>query len=426
MKKKFEQLKHEVLQNFSDADLYKTSILKNPKLYDTKLYKFCEAMPKGADLHAHGGALTPVRLLIDFVISKEELLIDTNPSNKGYLKLANKNPGNTYMPLREALNKGLLTKEELFYNWTLIGCPNNMDVWAWFQDLFEKHTDLNEVGPTCKDYFQNSYEYYCSQNIFHIEQRLFLKGSESDASKKAHCVFDAYIDAKKKYPNLTVRAIPVGLKSNVFDMKVTEEIYKNTVSMYNKLKDGDDDFFVGIDLVNEEDTSRSISDFESLINKTLRNTPGLNLALHAGESTSSNNNEIEKALNLGTKRIGHGLNLWAHPELKQAIKKKNICLEVCPVSNQSLGFCDDLRQHPAKNYFREGIPIVLCSDDPTYQENNSLTDDFFMAILAWDLKLNEVARLTSNSIKYSFLNDINKFKQLVNWKNSWSNFLCDF
>lgn len=128
MKKKFEQLKREVCQNFSDADLYKTLILNNPKLYDTQLYKFCEAMPKGADLHSHGGAMIPIRCLIDFVKSKEELLIDTSPEHKGYLQLANKNPGETYMPLRQALDEGLVTKKELFYNWTLAGRPNNMDV----------------------------------------------------------------------------------------------------------------------------------------------------------------------------------------------------------------------------------------------------------------------------------------------------------
>lgn len=138
---------------------------------------------------------------------------------------------------------------------------------------------------------------------------MFLKGSESDASKKAHCVYDAYIDAKKKYPSLTVRAIPVGLKSKILDINVTEEIYRNTVKMHYLIKDGDDDFFVGIDLVNEEDASRSISEFDNLIKKTLANAPRLNLALHAGESTSSYNNEIKKAINLGTKRIGHGLNL---------------------------------------------------------------------------------------------------------------------
>ncbi|MDO5426811.1 MAG: hypothetical protein Q4F54_03685 [Coriobacteriia bacterium] len=114
MKKKFEQLKQDVWQNFSDNDLYITSILKSPKLYDTELYKFCEAMPKGADLHAHGGAMTPIRHLIDFVVNNEELLIDTDPKHKGYLQLANKNPGASYMPLRQALDEGMFTREELF------------------------------------------------------------------------------------------------------------------------------------------------------------------------------------------------------------------------------------------------------------------------------------------------------------------------
>lgn len=131
---------------------------------------------------------------------------------------------------------------------------------------------------------------------------MFLKGSEENASKKAHYVFDTYIDAKKKYPNLTVRIIPVGLKSNVFDWDVTEEIYNNTVKMHHKIKDNGDDFIAGIDLVNEEDSSRSISEFENLIHKTLKKAPGLNVDLHAGESTSQSNNEIKKALNLDTKR----------------------------------------------------------------------------------------------------------------------------
>lgn len=248
--------------------------------------------------------------------------------------------------------------------------------------MFVKHNDLNEIGPTCKDYFQSSYEYYCSQNIFHIEQRLFLKGTEADAFEKAHCAFDAYIDAKKKYPMLTVRVIPVGLKSPAFDMDVTKNIYENTVKMHHQIKDGDDDFIVGVDLVNEEDSSRSISEFAELIKTTLAEAPNLNLDLHAGESTSADNNEIEVAIKLGANRIGHGLNLFAHPELIDIIKDKDICLEVCPVSNQSLGFCNDLRKHPAKEYLRNEVPMVLCSDDPTYQERNSLTDDFFMTILA--------------------------------------------
>lgn len=128
MEKKFEQLKQDVWQKFSEDELYKTSILKTPKLYETDLYKFCEAMPKGADLHSHGGAMIPIRHLIEFVVGNNDLLVDTNPEHKGYLQLANKNPGETYMPLAKALSSGLLTKEELYYSWTLIGCPINMNI----------------------------------------------------------------------------------------------------------------------------------------------------------------------------------------------------------------------------------------------------------------------------------------------------------
>lgn len=171
------------------------------------------------------------------------------------------------------------------------------------------HNDLNEVGPTCKDYFKYAFEYYCKHNIFHIEIRLFLKGTEREAFSKTHCVFDAYQETKKKYSDLTVKVITVGLKSKIFDIEITEEIFKNTVKMHRQIKDGDEDFVVGIDLVNEEDTSRHITVFSHLINQTLREATNLNVNLHAGESCDPKNREIAHAIALGSKRIGHGLNL---------------------------------------------------------------------------------------------------------------------
>ena len=305
----FEQLKQDVLQNFGEDELFKTSVLKSPKVWETDLYKFCAKMPKGADLHSHGGAMIPAKELIKFVASNDNLVVDTDHEHKGYVCLTDKDHTDTYMPLQEALDKNLFSEQELIKCWTLIGCPAGTDVWDWFQELFEKHNDLNEVGPTCKDYFKYSYEYYCRHNIFHIEQRLFLKNSEEEAFAKAHCAFDAYMEAKEKYPDLTVKIIPVGLKHPAFGKDVTENIFHNAAVMNKKIKDGDEDFVVGIDLVNEEDSSRSIRDFEELIKRTLKEAPSLNVNLHAGETRKKDNDEIKAAIDMGSKRIGHGLNL---------------------------------------------------------------------------------------------------------------------
>ena len=136
-----------------------------------------------------------------------------------------------------------------------------------------------------------------------------MKGTEREAFEKTHCVFDAYQEVKKTYPDLCVKVIPVGLKSKVFSMELTEEIFRNTVKMHRQIKDGNEDFIVGIDLVNEEDTSRNITVFSHLINQTLNEATNLNVNLHAGESCDPKNREIAHAIALGSKRIGHGLNL---------------------------------------------------------------------------------------------------------------------
>lgn len=70
-------------------------------------------LPKGADLHTHGGALIPAHELIKFVSSRSDILFDTDVNHKGYLLLAKKNPGRSYMPLRDALYKNLTSQEEL-------------------------------------------------------------------------------------------------------------------------------------------------------------------------------------------------------------------------------------------------------------------------------------------------------------------------
>ena len=181
----------------------------------------------------------------------------------------------------------------------------------------------------------------------------------------------------------------------------------------------------GIDLVNEEDKSRPLIEFADQLDGIKKENPDLHIMLHAGESLYADSDNVIDAYLLGTERIGHGLNLYRFPEIMDLVREDGICLEVCPISNQALEYVEDLRGHPATEYLKRGLPISICSDDPAYLEHATLTDDFFAAIVCWDLGLAEIKQLCLNSITYSAMDDLQKEELMQSWQKQWDTFLND-
>ena len=90
----------------------------------------------------------------------------------------------------------------------------------------------------------------------------------------------------------------------------------------------------------------------------------LPLYLHSGESNWAENENLYDAVLLGALRIGHGVALIKHPLLMEIVKKRGTAIEVCPTSNQILGYVPDLRNHPAASYINAGLPVVLSKTTP--------------------------------------------------------------
>lgn len=108
------------------------------------------------------------------------------------------------------------------------------------------------------------------------------------------------------------------------------------------------------------------------------------------------------AILLNTKRIGHGFALYKHPQLWATVKKRNIALEVSPISNQVLGLIWDLRNHPAAFYMAENFPIVISADDPGVWNSKGLSFDFYYAFMAFapaEADLRVLKQLALNSLK---------------------------
>ena len=144
--------------------------------------------------------------------------------------------------------------------------------------------------------------------------------------------------------------------------------------------------------------------------------------LHGGESLDAVENLYDLTL-LGTKRIGHGFNLFRFPNLYEIIKEKDICIEVCPISNHVLGYVNDLRNHHAIGYLANSVPIVISPDDPGMMGYLGVTHDYFIAMMYWNLDLSGIKKLILNTIKYSTLTKEQK-KELQNlWDSKYDQFL---
>jgi adenosine deaminase len=128
---------------------------------------------------------------------------------------------------------------------------------------------------------------------------------------------------------------------------------------------------------------------------------GLRAVAHAGEEGPPE--YVTGALDvLGVERIDHGIRSLESPELVERLRRDQIPLTVCPLSNVALRVVDRVADHPLPEMMELGLLVSVNSDDAAYfggyvGENYS--------VLADDLGFGEqrLSMLAANSIESSFL-----------------------
>ena len=127
---------------------------------------------------------------------------------------------------------------------------------------------------------------------------------------------------------------------------------------------------------------------------------GLRLTAHAGETASAES--IWGALNLHAERIGHGLSAAQDPDLVEELAYRQIPVEICVTSNLRTGVCKSVAEHPAKNYFDQGLMITLNTDDPALF-GTSLAREYQFAQDTFGFTEEHLRELARNSFEASFL-----------------------
>jgi len=136
---------------------------------------------------------------------------------------------------------------------------------------------------------------------------------------------------------------------------------------------------------------------------------------HAGEEGTAE--YVWEALNLlKIKRIDHGNNSLQDEKLIQEIKKRDLALTVCPLSNTALQVVTDLKEHPLKKMMNLGLKITINSDDPAYF-GGQVNQNFIEIQKALNLTKADIYKLAKNSFQYSFLDSKTKEIYLTELEN---------
>jgi aminodeoxyfutalosine deaminase len=135
----------------------------------------------------------------------------------------------------------------------------------------------------------------------------------------------------------------------------------------------------------------------------------LRLTVHAGETEGPES--VWAALNIGAERIGHGFSAARDSELVEALARKQVPLEVCISSNLRTRVCADIRKHPVKIMFDNGLMITLNTDDPEMFQT-SLSREYELARQECGFSEDHLRELARNSFEASFLPPAKKLEFL--------------
>jgi adenosine deaminase len=167
---------------------------------------------------------------------------------------------------------------------------------------------------------------------------------------------------------------------------------------------------VGFDLAGEEGgypPKKHIDAFQFI------QRANFNITIHAGEAFGKES--IWQAIQwCGAHRIGHATHLMedftldkdgnvvAFGDLAQYILDKRIPLEICLLSNVHTGAIDKIENHPFEILHKEKFRVTLNTDD-RLMSDTTLTKEFMVAVENFNLSLEDIEKITLNSMKSAFI-----------------------
>ncbi|KAK4166426.1 putative adenosine deaminase-related growth factor [Cladorrhinum sp. PSN259] len=311
--------------------------------------------------------------------------------------------------------------------------------WEKFNARTQMMKGLFNYKTAYEKYTEKCLEDFVDDNIQYVEIRPnFMSTNQvwlDDGSKLIDNmgILDLIIEQYKQFQEAHRERVIKGLKviyctPRSFDKAQVKEALIECLKFKLNPKYGK--YIAGFDLVGEEGKGHPLRFFkdEFISFKKACATAGTEIPFlfHCGETldigTDTDGNLVD-ALLLGSKRIGHGFALPRHPLVMEQMKKQNVCVEVCPISNEILGLTPRISGHSVYNLLANNVHCTVSTDNGTFFRSR-LSHDFYQVMAGKsDMTLHGFRQLIEWSIEHSCMEPEVKAKVYIDWEKMW-NYFC--
>ncbi|CAH1735729.1 unnamed protein product [Chironomus riparius] len=408
-----------------------------PLIEQDPIFKIIQKLPKGGLLHLHSTAGVSSEWVIKNLTYRNDVLICNHKDGfHMFVAVPSELCANEAVPVNKlraratnktAFDESLESLINLYTHQPELDYPDINTVWEKFEIMFSVIDGIFDYLPTYIAYHQQLLQELYEDNVMYLEIRTEMggvidqNGKHLNSQDMAEVILKLVDDFKQDHP------LFIGVKVIIAILRdYDEHAFDEKVERFLDLRKKYPDLVVGFDLVGQEDLGRPLA---SYVEKLKNISDNGRFFFHAGETNFFNTDadvNLIDALLMNTKRIGHGYSLYKHPVLWEAFKKKEIAIEISPISNQVLHLVQDLRNHPAAFYISENVPIVIANDDPGFWNAKGLSYDFYYAFMAFtpaDSGLQVLKQLAWNSLKYSAMTQKEKINATNQFKASWDKFI---
>jgi adenosine deaminase len=129
---------------------------------------------------------------------------------------------------------------------------------------------------------------------------------------------------------------------------------------------------------------------------------GLRITLHAGEWGGAA--QVRRALALDPERIAHGPLAVDDAGLVDELRRRGVCLDLCPTSNVQAGIVARLEDHPLARLHRAGVAVSLSTDDLTVSDV-TLSEEYDHALERIGLTLPELWAIDRRALDVAFADE---------------------